>query len=187
MIFGRVLGGSGGLLAFLLLSGLASSLPPASAQATVAVSIPSGAGLGASSAPGFSPANVTVVIGVNNTVTWTNNDSGVLHTVYSTSVPAGTGAFNSSIMATGASFTHTFTVPGTYEYRCNLHPLWMMGSVIVKAATTTTPTPEFPVAYLAAILFAVIAAVSVTLRRLRPASPSTPRDGAARPSGPSSP
>ena len=50
---------------------------------------------GASSSSGlnFSPDNVTVVIGVNNTVMWTNDDV-ALHTVTSSSVPAGAQSFN---------------------------------------------------------------------------------------------
>jgi len=142
------------------------ALPIASAQTTVMVTIPSGASIGQSAAPGFSPANVTVVIGVNNTVTWTNDDTAD-HTVYSTSVPTGASAFNSPIMVAGATYTHAFTVPGTYQYHCNLHPAWMQGSVTVKAASTTT-TPEFPVASLAVTLFAVIAAVMLIVPRLRP-------------------
>jgi len=69
------------------------ALPIASAQSTVMVAMPSGASVGPSAFPGFSPANVTVVIGVNNTVTWTNDDSAD-HTVYSTSIPTGASAFS---------------------------------------------------------------------------------------------
>ncbi|HYW82619.1 MAG TPA: plastocyanin/azurin family copper-binding protein, partial [Spirochaetia bacterium] len=31
----------------------------------------------------------------------------------------------------GASYTHTFTTPGTYTYYCAYH-LWMVGTVVVK-------------------------------------------------------
>lgn len=128
----------------------------AGASATgVSVSIPNGAGEGQSGAPGYSPATVTVTIGVNNTVTWTNNDAAA-HTVTSTSIPNGASAFDSGIFSPGATFTQTFTVPGTYEYDCTLHS-WMSGTVVVKASAS--PTPEFPSSYLAMTLFAVIAAV----------------------------
>jgi plastocyanin len=157
------------ILVLLSVSGLAFALPLANAQSTVVVTIPVGAGAGPAAAPGYSPENVTVVIGVNNTVTWTNNDTagaapGTVHTVVSLSVPPTATTFNSGIMAPGAVFTQTFTVPGTYEYHCSLHA-WMTGSVVVLAAT---PTPEFPAAYLALILFAVIATVIVVATRLRP-------------------
>lgn len=92
------------------------------------VSIRKGSGL-LSGAPGFVPDNITVVIGVNNTVTWTKNDT-VAHTVTSTSVPSGAAAFNSGNMAVGTTFTYTFTVPGTYQYTCSYHP-WMTGTITV--------------------------------------------------------
>ena len=74
----------------------------------------------------FTPQNVTVVIGVNNTVTWTNNDpAGIPHTVTSND-----GLFNSNTLA--GPFTCTFLSPGVYWYRCYFHPL-MVGAVIVKS------------------------------------------------------
>jgi len=157
-------------LFLLLASGIVMTLPVASGQSTVAVKIPVGAGAGQAAAPGFSPENVTVVIGVNNTVTWTNNDTangGTDHTVTSLSIPSGATAFDSGIMAQGKTFTQTFTVPGTYEYHCTIHS-WMTGSVVVLARTT----PEFPSAALAVTLFAVIAAVILATSRLRRTLPA---------------
>ena len=160
-----------GGLALLLVSGMAVALPAASAQSTVVVKIPVGAGAGASAAPGFSPENVTVVIGVNNTVMWTNNDTnngGTDHTVTSSSIPSGAAPFDSGTMKEGATFVQTFTTPGTYEYHCSIHS-WMKGSVVVLPASSV---PEFPAAYLALILFAVIAAVIVATSRLRRTMPA---------------
>ncbi len=74
----------------------------------------------------FSPPTIVVVIGVNNTVTWTNNDIAA-HTVTSD-----TGAFNSGNIAAGATWSYTFTSAGTYGYHCSYHP-WMTGTVIVKS------------------------------------------------------
>jgi len=138
--------------------------PLASAQSNVVVTIPNGAGTSPSAAPGYSPDSITVVIGVNNTVTWTNDD-GLYHSVYSSTVPTGASAFHSPNVGFRDNFTQTFTVAGTYYYYCSLHG-WMTGTVIVKAATASTP--EFPAAYLAVILFAVIAAATVAAPRLRP-------------------
>jgi len=104
----------------------ASSVPSAS----VAVSIPSGAGGGPSAAPGYAPDAIKVVMGTNNTVTWTNNDS-AHHTVTSVS---GNGSISSGDMASGATFNYTFTAPGTYKYICNYHS-WMSGTVVVVAGT----------------------------------------------------
>jgi plastocyanin len=76
---------------------------------------------------GYSPANVTVILGVNNTVVWSNNDT-VIHTVTSTD-----GSYNSGTIFSGQDWSHTFTQPGTYSYYfCQYHP-WMKGTVIVKA------------------------------------------------------
>jgi plastocyanin len=81
-----------------------------------------------------------VVIGVNNTVTWTNNDT-VDHTVASSSVPTGAANFTSAIIAPGGTYSYTFTVPGTYTYYCTLHA-WMKGTVIVEAAAPTPASPK---------------------------------------------
>ncbi len=76
----------------------------------------------------FLPGEVT--IGVVESVTW-HNDSGVIHTVTSGSFEDGPdGVFDSSIIMSGDTFTHTFTETGQYEYFCSIHP-WMTGTVIV--------------------------------------------------------
>jgi plastocyanin len=97
---------------------------------SVAVSI----AVGATTYPnkGFTPDNITIVVGVNNTVSWTNNDASI-HTVTSTTVPAGAAPFDSGFLNTGATFSYTFTVPGVYEYHCTIHP-WMTGFVTVKSS-----------------------------------------------------
>ncbi len=100
-------------------------------SATSAVMMLPGAGSNQSS-NGFSPANIKVVVGVNNTVAWTNGDSAD-HTVTTTSVPVGASSFDSGAIAPGTSFQYTFTVPGVYQYHCLIHP-WMTGTVTVLAA-----------------------------------------------------
>ncbi|HYB04541.1 MAG TPA: cupredoxin domain-containing protein [Nitrososphaerales archaeon] len=72
----------------------------------------------------FVPSTIIVVLGVNNTVIWKNNDT-IYHTVTSYN-----GTFDSGLLAGGASWNFTFTKPGTYPYHCKLH-LFMTGSVIV--------------------------------------------------------
>lgn len=91
------------------------------------VTILPGAGTNTSNT-GFSPPTITVVVGVNNTVTWTNND------VSPHTVTANDGTFSSGNLAPGQSFTFTFTTPGTYMYHCTYHP-WMVAKVIVKAGS----------------------------------------------------
>ncbi len=170
-----------GALSLVIVSGLAVPFPFANAQSAVPVAILNGAGEGANNAPGYSPDSITVVIGVNNTVSWTNDDS-VDHSVTSVSVPVGATAFDSGLLSPGAgmpwqtpkgeNFTQTFTVPGTYEYHCTQHA-WMTGTVVVKAAST--PAPEFPGASLAAVLLVVMAAAVLVVPRLRPSPVASSR------------
>ena len=104
----------------------ANLIPTASSE--VVVIIANGAGENASL--GFEPSNITIVIGVNNTVVWKNEDSD-WHTATS-DIPE----FDSGVIQPGGSFTHTFLRAGTYAYHCDPHP-WMTGVVIVKAVTST--------------------------------------------------
>ena len=102
--------------------------------AAVQVSIDNGAGANVND-PGYTPDNITVVLGVNNTVQWVNNDS-MAHTV-----SAVDGSFDSGNMKAGAIFTHTFTQPGTYQYLCVYHH-WMHGSVTVLASGSSSSQTE---------------------------------------------
>jgi plastocyanin len=70
----------------------------------------------------FSPASVTVPTGT--TVTWTNRDSAPHQ------VGSDTGAFQGGALGTGASYSFTFTTPGTFPYHCVIHPS-MHGTVTV--------------------------------------------------------
>lgn len=103
---------------------------PRTAQVTAKVAIPNG--IGSNQALNFNPKTITVVVGVNNTIQWTNQDSAA-HTVTSTSVPSGASSFDSGNLNAGATFTVTLTTPGTYQYHCTIHPAWMTGTIIVKS------------------------------------------------------
>ena len=80
----------------------------------------------------FTPPEITVPAGT--TIRWTNQD-GPTHTV--TSDTAGT--FDSGNLATNASFSFTFSTPGTFPYHCAIHPT-MLGKVIVTAAASSVAT-----------------------------------------------
>jgi plastocyanin len=71
----------------------------------------------------FSPANLTVKVG--STVTWTNQDS-VEHTVV-----ADDDSFKSNTIASGSTFSQTFTKAGTVGYHCGIHPS-MKGQITVQ-------------------------------------------------------
>ena len=71
----------------------------------------------------FMPATLTVPVGT--TVTWKFDDS-TQHTV-----SADDNSFASSPMASGQTFTHTFSSAGTVAYHCSIHP-FMTGTIVVK-------------------------------------------------------
>jgi len=76
----------------------------------------------------FSPSELPILLGSN--VTWLN-DGGVIHTVTSGNPLEGPdGTFDSGIIMSGDTFSHTFTEAGNYQYFCTIHP-WMTGTVIV--------------------------------------------------------
>ena len=97
---------------------------------TVTVVMPNG--VAANQNLNFQPSTITVVIGVNNTVVWTNQDTTDHTVVNATASPTAFGSA-SALIAAGKTSSYTFTVPGTYNYFCSLHPTWMKGTVIVKA------------------------------------------------------
>jgi plastocyanin len=78
----------------------------------------------------FVPANITVSVGT--TVTWVNDDP-VLHDV---TFQAGFGSGGIGSQAPGKSWSYTFTQPGVYLYRCQVHSSdythGMVGVVTVK-------------------------------------------------------
>ncbi len=71
----------------------------------------------------FDPATITVKAGT--TIKWTNKDA-MAHTVSSDS----SGVFESGSVANGATFSFTFSTPGTYPYHCTPHPS-MTATVVV--------------------------------------------------------
>jgi plastocyanin len=106
----------------------------------------SGYASGSTTLYGYLPLDVVVVIGVNNTVVWTNKDT-AFHTA--TSASTDPASFDSSCLdgvgapcpsSSGVStYQFTFTVPGTYVYHCIYHP-WMQGKIIVLAGTGASTT-----------------------------------------------
>ena len=108
----------------------------------------SGYSSGSTNLYGYDPLTVTLVIGVNNTVVFTNQDS-AFHTATSAGTdPAafdsqcldGVGAPCPSGQGAGVStFQFTFTVAGTYLYHCSYHP-WMQGKIVVLAGSGSPGT-----------------------------------------------
>ena len=85
----------------------------------------------------YTPSRLTVHTGT--TIIWINSDGSIPHTVTAgwpdsetigLDYPGGNG-FDSDFMSGGATFEHTFKIPGEYDYYCQLHP-WMIGSIVVE-------------------------------------------------------
>lgn len=86
----------------------------------------------------YAPAAATARIGER--VRWVNRSS-IPHTVtadpdlavnaQSVQLPAGATPFDSGLIGAGASYTHTFTVAGTYRYFCRPHEAAGMIATIV--------------------------------------------------------
>jgi plastocyanin len=70
----------------------------------------------------FDPPQLEIPVGTS--VRWTNEDP-LPHTATAIG-----GEFDSGTLDEGASFSHTFDAPGTYEYICAIHPN-MKGSITV--------------------------------------------------------
>src|SRR5271157_2629802 len=113
----------------LLLAGCSASRPAAGTStptASVSVTAPAAPVSGNQvNIDGFAFVPATLTISAGTTVTWTNRDEEP-HTV-----AASDGSFHSPGMGTGATYSHTFAAPGTFEYVCSIHPM-MHGTVVVK-------------------------------------------------------
>ena len=108
----------------------------------------------------FAPASASVNVG--DTVTWTNAQPGVPHTVTSDA-----GAFDSGTLSSGGSFAFTFSAPGTFTYHCNIHPS-MTGTVVIAGAapqptaTATTAAAQPTATTAAPTATATVAAPTAT-------------------------
>lgn len=88
----------------------------------------------------FVPAIVNIDVG--DTVKWTNPgaithsvtfDPAQATTVTDVALPAGVAPFDSGSMEEDVTFSHTFTVKGTYKYFCKYHEaMGMVGTVVVS-------------------------------------------------------
>lgn len=70
----------------------------------------------------YAPQKLSVPVGT--TVTWVQDDS----TVHTVTDP---GVFDSGSLSRGQRYSYTFRTPGSYGYRCTIHPS-MRGTVTVQ-------------------------------------------------------
>ena len=83
----------------------------------------------------FTTNTITVPAGSTVTLTFVNNDSGVPHNfALYTDSSASTSIFKGTVINGPATTTYTFTAPGapgSYFFRCDVHPETMTGSFVV--------------------------------------------------------
>ncbi len=112
--------------------GLQPTLSKNASTSSVGTTIVIPVGAGTNQSLSYQPATITVVVGVNNTLVWNDNDP-IPHTVTSNQVPSGVESFDSGNLNKGDSFSVTLNIPGTYLYHCSYHG-WMKGTIIVKSS-----------------------------------------------------
>ena len=84
----------------------------------------------------FSKSTITVPAGATVKVNFDNKDSGVAHNfALYTNSSATTSIFVGDIITGPATITYTFlapSTPGSYFFRCDIHPTMMIGTFIVQ-------------------------------------------------------
>jgi plastocyanin len=95
-------------------------------------------GVGSDQSLNFQPSKFTLVVGVNNTVTFEDQDNTAPHNVWFTSIPSGATNPNTADnqqtgyeILKGQSVSYTLTTPGTYTFECQFHSSWMQGTITV--------------------------------------------------------
>lgn len=82
----------------------------------------------------FSPSTRNVLVGDVIHFVWINGG----HTTTSTSVPGGAATWDAPMNSLNTSFDYTVTIPGTYNFLCNIHPIAMQGSFVATAVAPVT-------------------------------------------------
>jgi plastocyanin len=84
----------------------------------------------------FDTSTITVSAGAHVTITFNNNDNGIPHNIaFYTSSAATTVIYKGENILGVSNITYTFdapTTPGTYFFRCDMHPTTMTGDFIVN-------------------------------------------------------
>ena len=121
----------GSLIVLLAVASTMAYAPSAFAEHSMNAVVESAAG---SSTPGCEPdcfLPATVTIGVGGMVEFPNNDNAAHTSTAGTPADGPSGAWDSSLIMVGSSFTTPALDAGEYPYFCMVHP-WMVGLVIVE-------------------------------------------------------
>ncbi len=83
-------------------------------------------------------------ISAGDTISWDFSGAALPHTTTACGAdcdsPTDTPGWDSGIINDGSSFQFTFDEPGSYLYRCTVHPTIMRGQIVVEAAAEPEPT-----------------------------------------------
>ena len=88
-------------------------------------------------------------IAQGDTIVWDFSGATLPHTARecgaSCDSPTMTPLWDSGLISDGSSFQFTFNQPGTFLYRCEVHPSLMRGRIVVQGGPQPTPTATPPV------------------------------------------
>jgi plastocyanin len=124
-----------GALLFLVLAALTFVAAPAYASLTQAIEV--------DLVHGFTPSQVNIATGT--TVLWQSiekTDYPVVRGAHTVTSSDDGKTFDSGEIEPGASFSFTFLSPGTFTYRCKLHPQLMAGALTVTGPVVTPAATE---------------------------------------------
>jgi plastocyanin len=129
-----------------------TTTPPPTSTPTPTTSLPPGPPVTINlSAQGiaFDMQTISVPAGASVTINFNNKDGGIPHnfSLYTDSTATPPALFQGDIITGPATATYTFTAPGTpgtYFFRCDIHPLQMTGTFIVTPKATTPPATTPP-------------------------------------------
>lgn len=86
------------------------------------------------------------VINAGDSIAWDFSGAALPHTTSacgdSCDDPTDAPLWDSGTIDDGSTFQFTFSEPGTYLYRCNIHPSQMRGRIVVQAAPTEPEPPD---------------------------------------------
>ena len=131
----------GSLIVLLAITATMAYAPSAFAEHSMNAVVENAAG---SSTPGCEPdcfLPATVTIGVGGMVEFVNNDNAAHTSTAGTPTDGPSGAWDSSLVMMGTSFTTPALEAGEYPYFCMVHP-WMIGLVVVGEGDTQITSEE---------------------------------------------
>ena len=79
----------------------------------------------------FDPSDTTVEVGTTVEWQWVGSN----HSATSGTFPTPDGIFDSGVLNSGATFSHTFDAEGTFPYYCKVHGPPMNGTIVVTPVT----------------------------------------------------